>query len=196
MTAQDAALMPHDSALMPQDSALTRRRTPSTGYDQREDGVGDAVVVVAECVAFVNEVSCDGFYAEGWYAVEVDFDGALAFAGVALDDGGRYRAGVDDGVVEDGRVYFTGVLEDPLDVLGCGEADGFVGLGHEVADVDAGGFRFGEGLRDAADEQVGDQRGVERAGAEGDEVGVGDGFEGLGQGMSGGRVEHQLDDVL
>ena len=40
----------------------------------------------------------------------------------------------------------------------------------------------GDGFGDAADEQVGDERGVERAGAEGDEVGVGDGFEGFGQG--------------
>ena len=81
-------------------------------------------------------------------------------------------------------------------MLGGGEADGLVGLGHEVADVDAGGFGFGEGLGDAVDEQVGDERGVEGAGAEGDEVGVGDGVEGFGQGLGGGGLEHELDDAL
>ena len=73
-------------------------------------------------------------------------------------------------------------------MLGGGEADRLVGLGHEVADVDAGGLGFGDGLGDAVDEQVGDERGVEGAGAEGDEVGIGDGFEGLGERVGGRRA--------
>ena len=81
-------------------------------------------------------------------------------------------------------------------MLRGGEAEGLVGLGHEVADVDAGGLGGGDGLGDAADEQVGDERGVERAGAEGDEVGVGDGFEGFGEGLGVGGVEHEFDDAV
>jgi len=37
---------------------------------------------------------------------------------------------------------------------------------------------------------------VERSGAEGDEVGVGDGVEGGGEGFGAGRQEHQLDDAV
>ena len=81
-------------------------------------------------------------------------------------------------------------------MLGCGEAERLVGLSHEVADVDAGGAGCGDGLGDTADEQVGDQRGVERTGAEGDEVGVGDGFEGGGEGFGVGGDEHELDDAV
>ncbi len=46
------------------------------------------------------------------------------------------------------------------------------------------------------DEEVGDEGGVEGAGAEGDEVGFGDGVEGLGEGFGGGGVEHKLDDAF
>ncbi len=81
-------------------------------------------------------------------------------------------------------------------MLRGGEAERLVGLGHQVADEDAAGAGGGEGLRDAADEQVGDERGVERAGAEGDEVGVGDGLERFGQRIGVGGLEHQLDDAF
>jgi len=48
----------------------------------------DAVGVVAEDVAFVDEVAGDGFYAEGADAVEVGLDGELAFAGVLFEQRG------------------------------------------------------------------------------------------------------------
>lgn len=157
------------------------------------------VVVVAEDVAFVGEGSRNGLNAEGANAVEIGFDGALAFAGVALENHGRDRRGVDKGVVED-RVPTvalavcggSAVLQDLFDVLGGGEPEGLVGLGHEIADVDARGLGGGDGLGDAADEEVGDERGVERTGAEGDEVGVGDGGERFGQGLGACGVEHEL----
>ena len=164
---------------------------------QLEEALGDGVVVVAEEVAFVGEVAGDGFYAEGADAFEVGLDGALAFGGVFLEQRGGDGGGVDEGVVEDGAVAGgrSAVLEDALDVLGGGEAEGLVGLGHEIADVDADGARGGECFGDAADEEVGDERGVEGAGAEGDEVGLGDGFEGAGEGFGVGRMEHELGDA-
>ncbi len=45
------------------------------------------------------------------------------------------------------------------------------------------------------DQQVGDEAGVERSGADGDEVGAVDGVEGLRQGSGLGRLEHELDDA-
>ena len=53
-----------------------------------QEAFGDAVVVVAEDVAFVDEVAGDGLDAEGADAVEVGFDGLLAFAGVLLEQRG------------------------------------------------------------------------------------------------------------
>ena len=72
------------------------------------------------------------------------------------------------------------MIEDLFDVLRRSEVEAFVGLSHEVADVDARGVRGCQGLRDAADQKIADDRGVERAGAEGNEVGCGDGVERFG----------------
>jgi len=163
-----------------------------------QDGFGDGVVVVAEDVAFVDEVAGDWLDSQGTDAVEVGEDGGLAFAGVPGEDLGADGGGIDEGVVEDLRVFReaagAGVVEDFFEVLGGGEAKGFVGLGHEVADVDAGGAGGGEGFRDAADEEVGDEGGVKGAGAEGDEVGGGDGGEGFGERCGVGGGEHELGD--
>ena len=133
----------------------------------------------------MDDIAGDGFDAEVADAVEVGFDGLLVFASVLFEALGGDGSGVDEGVVEDGLTgRGAGVLEDLFDVLGGGEADGLVGLGHEVADEDAGGFGFGEGLGDAVDEEVGDEGGVEGAGAEGDQIGFRDGMESLGQGFA------------
>ena len=56
----------------------------------------------------------------------------------------RERGEVEQGVVEDAA---PGMVEDGLDVLrGC-EAGALVGLGHEIADVDAYGVGAGRWLR-------------------------------------------------
>ena len=155
-----------------------------------EDGFCDEVVAVAEDVAFVEEASGERFDAEGTDTVEVSDDGSLAFACVLRKGFGADGRSIDERVVED---LGAGVVENLFDVLGGGEAEGFVGLSHEVANVDAGGVAFGEGLRDAPDKEIGDERGVEGAGAEGDEVGGGDGVESLGEwaGVGGGKDEFE-----
>ncbi len=137
--------------------------------------------------------------------------GAWPSRAYCCEQRGRDGRGVDEGVVEElwegdaeilpwaspNRIAVPpAVLEDLFDVLGGGEAERLVGLGHEVADVDAGGLGGGDGLRDAADQQVGDQRRVERAGAEGDEIGVGDGVESAGEGFAAGRLQHKLQDAV
>ena len=157
-----------------------------------EEGFGDFVVVVAEDVALMDEVAGDGFDAECADAVEVGFDGGLAFERVFFEQGGGDGGGVDDGVVEDA---LAGVVVEDFYVLAGGKAEALVGLGHEVADVDAACGRGGEGLWNAVHEQVGDERGVEGAGAEGDEVSGGDGGDGFGERRRIGGVEHELVDA-
>ena len=70
-----------------------------------EEGLGEAVGVVAKEVAFEGEVARDGFYAEGADAVEVGCDGGLASAGVLFQQRGRDGGGVNEGVVEDAGVF-------------------------------------------------------------------------------------------
>jgi len=163
---------------------------------EAEQGLGEAVGVVAEEIAFEGEITGDGFDAEGTDTVEVGSDGCLASACVKIEQGGRDGRGIDEGVVEDAHAICLAVVEDFFDVLGCGEPERLVGLGHKVADIDAGGLGGGDGLGDAMHEQVSDQRGVERAGAEGDEVCVGDGIEGCGEGFGVGGCEHEFDDAV
>ena len=135
--------------------------------------------VVADDGLFAGEVAGDAAHAEGLDALDVGDDGGGAFGRVAGEGLRREGSGVDQGAVEDGR---AGVLVDALDVLGGGEAEALVGLGHEIADEDAQAAGVGERGGDSLDEQIGDERGVERAGADGDEVGALDGVQGLGQG--------------
>ena len=158
---------------------------------QLQDGFCNDVPAVTEDVSFMDEVSGDGLDAKRADALEVGEDGLLAFAGVAVEGVGKDGSGVDEGVVED---LGARVIEDFFDVLRGGETEALVGLGHEVADVDAGGVGPADGFGDPADEEVGDERGVERTGAEGDEFGGGDGVEGFGERGSVGGGKYELGD--
>ncbi len=157
-----------------------------------EQGGGYGVGVVAEDVAFGEEVSDEALDAHGLDAIDVRLDGDCALSGVAEEHGGGDGGGVDDGVVEDAS---AGVLVDALDVLGGGEAEALVGLGHEVADEDAGAAGIAECLGDAIDEEICDQRGVEGAWADGDEVGARDGFECFRCGLGVGGVKDEFRDA-
>ena len=92
---------------------------------------------------------------------------------------GGKRSRIDEGVVEDGRAR---VLVDALDVFRGGEAEALIGLRHQVADEDAQSAGVGQRRGNAFDEEIGDQRGVERARSHGDEVGALDGLQRLRQG--------------
>ena len=80
---------------------VSRGKRSGAVEGEGEEGLGDAVGVVAEEVAFEGEVAGDGFDAEGADAVEVGLDGGLASAGVAFEQRGRDGGGVDEGVVEE-----------------------------------------------------------------------------------------------
>ncbi len=71
-----------------------------TAQRKVEQGCGDAVGIVAEDVALVDEVAGDGFDAKGTDAGEVGLDGRLAFASVFFEQCRRDGRGVDEGVVE------------------------------------------------------------------------------------------------
>ncbi len=75
------------------------------------------------------------------------------------------------------------------------QAGALVGLGHQVADVDAQGLGAADGFGDSAHQQVGDATGEERAGADADDVGVENGVERLGQRTGIGRNQAEAGDA-
>ena len=77
-----------------------------------------------------------------------------------------------------GGIFAEDVSLDGAQVVGEGIAGGFSGLGHEVGDVDARGFGMDYRGGDLRDQEIGEDAGVERAGAEEDKVGCANGVEG------------------
>ena len=109
---------------------------------------------------------------------------------VSLEDFfGRHRV-VDDGVV--GRA-FAEVSLDGAHVIGGGVAVGLAGLRDDVADVDHPRVGAADRARDAADEQVGDDAGVQAARPDDDGVRLGDLLDRL---LGGGGVFGLEIDVL
>jgi hypothetical protein len=87
------------------------------------------------------------------------------------------------------------VLVNLLDVLGSGQAQAFIGLGHEVADEDADSACVGQRSGNAIDQKIGDERGVERARAHGDEVGAGDRVQRFFKRSGIRRIKRELDNT-
>ena len=108
----------------------------------------------------------------------------MAVGGVALEQAGR-----DGGVVHQQAVQrFAGaqVFGQEHQEVGRLKAVGFAGLGHQVADMDFDGGGCGDGAGDIFHQEVGQDAGIDVAGAEDDGVGAGDGGEDGGMDIGGG----------
>src|SRR5258708_39677698 len=84
--------------------AVMNQRGCGTRHAKREQGLRHTIVIVPQNVALVQEVACYGLHAESAYAVEIDFYWLLAPPVVLLQAKGGDGLGVDERVVEDGRV--------------------------------------------------------------------------------------------
>ena len=87
--------------------------------------------------------------------------GALGFV-AAQDFGGCGRA-IDYNAIEEAR---AGVFVDGANVVGDGIMLGLAGLRHQVGDIDACRAGVCDDFGDVFDQQVGNDAGVERAGAD------------------------------
>ena len=106
----------------------------------------------------------------------------------------RGRGGaIDEREIED--AFYSGVAVQGANVVGGGQSEAFVGLGHQVADIDLDRGGVHHGLGNSGDQQVGNEAGEERTGADGDQVGAGHRFQSLGQRLDVGRIEKQLLDA-
>ena len=112
---------------------------------------------------------------------EVDRDGLGALRAVALGDFRGDQLAIGDDPINDaaGSVAFNGGEMVREGVAGC-----FTGLGHEIRDVDAGRFGFGDSVGDFRDEQVRKNTGVERTRAEENEVSFLNGLDRFREGMN------------
>ena len=112
---------------------------------------------------------------------DVDRDGLGTFRAVALGDFRGDQLAIGDDPIDDaaGSVALNGG-----EMVRKGVAGRFPGLGHEIRDVDAGRFGFGDGVGDFRDEQVRKNTGVERTRAEENEVSFLNGLDRFREGMN------------
>src|ERR1017187_5390489 len=150
--------------------------------------------VVADLVGVAGEVAGHDLQPHLHEGVDIVLHGEGGLPGVALLEGAGDEADVDHGVVEE---LAAGVAVEHAHVIAGAEFIGFAGLPHEVDEVALEGGRGTDGGGDAVHQQIGDDAGEQRTGAEGDQVGLGDGGEGGGHGADFARPQaNGLDAML
>jgi hypothetical protein len=154
-----------------------------------EEQAGEAAGVVADDAVFFEEVVEDDAETELLERREIDGHGLGALRAVATGDVGRDGLAIGNDPIDDAGLD---VILDGTQMIGERVAGSFAGLGHEIGDVDARGFGFGDGGGDFRDQKIGQDACVERAGAEEDEVGVLDGFNDGGKRAHLARRKFQL----
>ena len=139
-----------------------------------ENELSQASRVVANDAVFFEEIIEHDAIAELLKIGDIDRDGLGALRAVAPGDFRGDRLAIGDDPIDDatGSVALNGG-----EMVRKGVAGRFAGLGHEIRDVDAGRFGFGDGVGDFRDEQVRKNTGVERTRAKEDQVGLLNGLD-------------------
>src|ERR1700722_2614297 len=101
------------------------------------------------------------------------------------------RLPIDDDKIKN---VAPGVIVNGPDVIGNGIVLGFAGLGHQIRDVNAGGARSGDGVHNFFNQQIRNDAGVERAGANQDQIGFADGLQDFGNGAHAPRNQPKTAD--
>ena len=146
-----------------------------------QEQAGEAAGVMADDAVFLEEIVEDDAEAELLERREIDGHGLGALGAVAPGDIGRDGLAIGDDPIDDAGLD---VILDGAQMICERVAGSFAGLGHEIGDIDARGFGFGDGAGDFRNQEIGQDAGVERAGAQEDEVRVFDGFD------DGGKRAH------
>jgi hypothetical protein len=143
-----------------------------------EEKAGKAAGVVADDAVFFEKIVEDHAEAELLKYGEIDGDRLGALRAIAAGHVGRHRLAIGDDPVDH---TVRNVFLDGAEMIGKSVAGGFAGLGHQIGDVDARGFGFGDGAGDFGNEEIRENAGIERAGPEEDEISLFDRFDGLGK---------------
>src|SRR5713226_2029792 len=138
-----------------------------------EEEAGEAASVVTEYAVFFEEIVEDDAEAKLLEVREIDDHGFGALRAITACDIGRDGLPIGNDPIDHS---VRNVLLDRAQMIREGVAGGFAGLGHEIGHVHARGLGFGNGIGDFRNPEIGQDAGVERAGAEEYEVGVLDGI--------------------
>jgi len=158
-----------------------------------EEQAGEALGVVADDAMFFEEIIEDDAEAEFLELRQIDGYRLGTLCTVAAGDIGRDGLTVGDDPVNDA---VRNVLLDGPKMVAESVARGFAGLGHQVGDIDAGRFGLGNGAGDFRDQQIRQNAGVKRAGAEKNEVGLLDGVNGAREGAHTAGRKAELPDGI
>ena len=114
---------------------------------------------------FFEEVIEDDAEAELLEVREIDDHRLGALRTITASDIGGNKLPVGDDPIDHA---IRNVFLDRAQMIREGVAGGFAGLGHEIGDIDARCFGFGDGIGDFRDQEIGQDAGVQRAGAKED----------------------------
>jgi len=140
---------------------------------------------------FLKEIIEDDAEAELLELGKVDGDGFGALGAVTAGDFGRDRLTIGDDPIDHAA---RDVFLDGAEMIGESVSGSLAGLGHKIGDIDARSFGLDDGRSNFPDEKIREDAGVERAGPEQNEVGLGDGLEGFGNGADAAGRERELFD--
>src|ERR1700691_6335026 len=115
-------------------------------------------------------------HAQSFYGIEVGHNLAGAFHRVLCFHFHRNRRAVDQSIVEE---LTAGMVIQSPDVIGRGEGEALIGLGHQVADIKLGRGRVDNGIGNAMHEQVRNEAGEQGTRTDADDIGTGNGVERL-----------------
>ena len=109
---------------------------------------------MAEDAVLLEKVVEDDAVAKFLERVKVDRYRLRALGAVTPGDIARDRLAIGDNPVDDAA---RGVLADCFEVVSERVSSGFARLGHEIGDVDAGGFGSSDGAGDFGYQEIGDE---------------------------------------
>jgi hypothetical protein len=172
-------------------SRLAARKTRLTMEEFFEEQAREAAGVVANDAVLFKKIVEDYAEAKLLELRKINGHGLGALRAVTAGDVRRDELTIGDDPINDAA---RDVFLDGAKMIGERVAGGFARLGHQVGDVDAGRFGLGDSVGNFRDEQIREDAGVERAGAEKNEVGLLDGFDDHGNGPHAARRETQFFD--
>ena len=156
-------------------------------YEQASQAGG----IVAEDAVFFHEIAGNeaDFQFENVVAIENNW--ICSLCAITTNDFWRDRLAIRDNRVNHGTMN---VLLDGTKMIAKGEIGSFSRLGHEVGNVDARSLGPHDRVRNFRNQKIGDHAGIERAGAEEDNIGLLNCLDGRGERTDAARVQFNFVD--
>lgn len=123
--------------------------------------------------------------------VAIENNGICSLCAVTTSNFWRDRLAIGDHRVNHGTMN---VLLDGTKMIAEGEICGFSRLGHEVGNVHARSFGPHDRVRNFRNQKIGDHAGIERSGAEEDNIRLLNGLDGCGERTDAARVQFNFVD--